>query len=148
MLVGCQNVNVENHCKCHAVCHSELLATRYSTGAYASIRQTGCRIYLPIQFVLSSLTRFSVVRVFGTFALRCLKAMCHTDVEARMVTNWFPYFLPTSLFFSSKRSRLLFSYLLPTITCFALSRRTNWLGEIRETVSFPWELRRRYATLP
>ena len=77
-----------------------------------------------------------------------LKAMCHTDVEAPMVINWFPYFLPTSLFFSSKRSRLLFSYLLPTITCFALSRRTNWYGEIRETVPLPWELQRRYATLP
>ena len=30
-----------------------------------------------------------------------LKAMCHTDVEAPMVTNWFPYFLPTSLLFGS-----------------------------------------------
>ena len=68
---------------------------------------------------------------------RCLKAMCHTDVEAPMVTNWFPYFLPTSLFFGSKRSKLLFSYLLPTITCFALSRKTYWFGEIRETDSLP-----------
>ena len=78
----------------------------------------------------------------------CLKAMCHTDVEAPMVTNWFPYFLPTSLFFGSKRSKLLFSYLLPTITCFAFSRKTYWFGEIRETDSLPWELQRRYATLP
>ena len=77
-----------------------------------------------------------------------LKAMCHTGVEAPMVTNWFPYFLPTSLFFGSKRSKLLFSYLLPKITCFALSRKTNWFGEIRETDSLPWELQRRYATLP
>ena len=29
-----------------------------------------------------------------------LKAMCHIYVEAPMVTNWFPYFLPTSLCFS------------------------------------------------
>ena len=77
-----------------------------------------------------------------------LKAMCHTDVEAPMVTNWFPYFLPTSLLFGSKRSKLLFSYLLPRITCFALSRKTYWFGEIRETDSLPWELQRRYATLP
>ena len=77
-----------------------------------------------------------------------LKAMCHTDVEAPMVTNWFPYFLPTSLFFGSKRCKLLFSYSLPTITCFALSRKTYWFGEIRETDSLPWELQRRYATLP
>ena len=74
--------------------------------------------------------------------------MCHTDVEAPMVTNWFPYFLPTSLFFGSERSKLLFSYLLPTITCFALSRKNYWFGEIRETDSLPWELQRRYATLP
>ena len=60
-----------------------------------------------------------------------------------MVSNWFPYFLPTSLFFGSKRSKLLFSYLLSTITCFALSRKTNWFGEIRETDSLPWELQRR-----
>ena len=76
------------------------------------------------------------------------KAMCHTDVEAPMVTNWFPYFLPASLLFGSKRSKLLFSYLLPTITCFALSRKTYWFGEIRETDSLPSELQRRYATLP
>ena len=41
----------------------------YSPWAYASSRRTGCRTYMPIQFVLSNLTRFSVVRVFGTFAL-------------------------------------------------------------------------------
>ena len=35
-----------------------------------------------------------------------LKAMCHIHVEALMVTNWFPYFLPTSLFYCLKRSRL------------------------------------------
>ena len=77
-----------------------------------------------------------------------VKAMCHTDVEATMEINWFPYFLPISLFFGSKRSSLLFSYLLPTITWFALSRKTNWFGEIRETDSLLWELQPRYATLP
>ena len=46
------------------------LATLYSSTAYASSGRTGCRKYLPIQFVLSSLTRFSVVPVFGAFALR------------------------------------------------------------------------------
>ena len=29
-----------------------------------------------------------------------------------------------------------------------MSRKTNWFGEIRETDSLPWELQRRYATLP
>ena len=31
----------------------------------------------------------------------------HIHVEAPMVTNWLPYFLPTNLFFGSKRRRLL-----------------------------------------
>ena len=35
--------------------------------------------------------------------LHWLKAMCHIHVEAPMVTNWFPYFLPTSSFFGTKR---------------------------------------------
>ena len=39
-----------------------------------------------------------------------LKAMCHTDVEAPMVTNWFPYFLPTTLFFSSPIVLLFITY--------------------------------------
>ena len=68
--------------------------------------------------------------------LTTIKTMCHIHVEAPMVTNWFPsflYFLPTSLSFGSKRSMLLFSYLLPTITCFVLNRKTNWWAESRET---------------
>ena len=62
-----------------------------------------------------------------------LKAMCHIHIKAPMVTNSFPYFLLTSLLFGSKRSRLLFSYLLHPITCFVLNRKTNWWAESRET---------------
>ena len=51
------------------------------------------------------------------------KAMCHIHVQAPMVNNWFPYFLPTSLFSDSKRSRLLFTYLLPIITCYILNEK-------------------------
>ena len=36
-----------------------------------------------------------------------LKAMCHTDVVAPIVTNRFPYFSRTSSFFDSKQSGLL-----------------------------------------
>ena len=38
-----------------------------------------------------------------------IKAMCHTDVVAPIVTNRFPYFRRTSSFIDSKQSELLFS---------------------------------------
>ena len=38
-----------------------------------------------------------------------IKAMCHTDVVAPIVTNRFPYFCRTSSFFDSKQSGLLLS---------------------------------------
>ena len=47
-------------------------------------------------------------------------------VEAPMVTDWFPYFRPASFFFGSNRSRLLFFYLVATINCLVLNRKTNW----------------------
>ena len=53
------------------------------------------------------------------------KGICHIHDEAPMVTYWFPNFLRTSLLFVSKQSRFLFTYLVATITCFALSRRTR-----------------------
>ena len=77
-----------------------------------------------------------------------LKTMSYIHVKAPMIINWFPNFLRTCLFFGSKRSRLLFSYLVATITCFTLSQKTNWSREIRETMGLPWELKRRYATSP
>ena len=40
---------------------------------------------------------------------RILKAMCHTDVVAPIVTNRFPYFRQTSSFIDSKQSGLLLS---------------------------------------
>ena len=50
-----------------------------------------------------------------------------------MVINGFPKFPPTNLFFSLNESRLLFFYIVATIICFALRRKTNWFKEIRDT---------------
>ena len=108
---------------------------------YKSQYRTAIRVFIPWSLGLHDSSAMCSHVVY-------FKAMCHTDVEAPIVTNWFPYFLTTSLFFGLKRSKLLFSYLLPTITCFALSRKTYWFGEIRETDSLAWELQHRYATLP
>ena len=51
-----------------------------------------------------------------------------------MVTNWFLYFLPTRLFFGSKWSKILFFYLVATIT--ASSRKTNWFGGLGKTIDY------------
>ena len=71
-----------------------------------------------------------------------LKAMCHTDVVAPIVTNRFLYFRRTSSFFDSK------PLIRTTITRFALSRKTNRFDENRETDWLQWELQRRYDTSP
>ena len=45
----------------------------------------------------------------NSYLAASLKAMCHTDVVAPIVTNRFPYFRRTSSFIDSKQSGLLLS---------------------------------------
>ena len=49
--------------------------------------------------------------------------MCHIYVEAPMVTNWFPNFPPNSFFSDQNEAGCFISYLVDTITCFALSEK-------------------------
>ena len=132
-----------------------LSGIEFDTGLFLTVFLYRCfrfsvyRLYFSLGYnSLVEYTRNSCCDTDSKKILDSVKAMCHTDIEAPMVTNWFPYFQPTSLFFGSKRSKLLSFYLLPTMTCFVLSRKTYWFGEIRGTDSLPWELQRRYATLP
>ena len=81
----------------------KLVNTRYKFVLQAQISKFNTCV-----IIIKELFDFDVYIVaFEPLSSLLIKVMCHTDVVAPIVTNRFPYFRRTSLFFDSKQSRLL-----------------------------------------